>query len=177
MAPPAGKIREVVQLYARAARHALEASFDRVEIRAAIGHLVTQSISAHAHRRADRYGSSLRGRLRFLREVIEAVAAMVVPDRLGVRFTPPFTGADQDRIYIALVEDDPCGTYLEAVKVLEQAGAAYVSIAEADWDDANGLPAGSREDLRRAFGGPALYAGRYTAERAAPDRGWASSRS
>jgi N-ethylmaleimide reductase len=68
-------------------------------------------------------------------------------------------------VYIGLVEEDPHTTYIEAIKVLEAAGVAYVSIAEADWDNAPDLPDSFRRDVRTSFSGKILYAGRYTAER------------
>ncbi|CAE6932905.1 alkene reductase [Ectopseudomonas khazarica] len=159
------EIRDLVKQYAQAARNAIDAGFDGVEIHAANGYLVNQFISAHSNQRDDAYGGSLVNRLRFLREIVEAVAATVGADRLGVRFTPLFTGTDQDRVYIGLVEEDPHTTYIEAIKVLEAAGVAYVSIAEADWDNAPELPESFRRDVRTSFSGKILYAGRYTAER------------
>jgi N-ethylmaleimide reductase len=159
--------RELVALYAQAAQNALDAGFDGVEIHAANGYLVNQFISTHANRRTDEYGGSLQNRLRFLRDIVEAVADVVGPDRLGVRFTPLFSGTDQDRVYLGFVEDDPHQTYIEAIKILEAAGVAYVSIAEADWDDAPELPEDFRHAVREAFTGRILYAGRYTAERGA----------
>ena len=159
------EIAELIQLYAQAARNALEAGFDGVEIHAANGYLVNQFISGHANTRTDEYGGSLEKRLRFLREVVEAVAAVVGPERMGVRFTPLFTSTDEDRVYIGFVEDDPHATYIEAIKVLEQAGVGYLSIAEADWDHAPDLPEEFRRDVRQAFSGRIVYAGRYTAER------------
>ncbi|WCE05698.1 alkene reductase [Pseudoxanthomonas sp. JBR18] len=161
------EIKDLVELYAQAARNALAAGFDGVEIHAANGYLVNQFISAHANHRTDEYGGSLSNRLRFLREVVAALAAVVGPDRLGVRFTPLFTSTDQDRVYIGFVEDDPHRTYIEAIKVLEAAGVAYLSIAEADWDNAPDLPADFRRDVRQCFSGRIVYAGRYTAERGA----------
>ena len=161
------EIRELVALYAQAAQNALDAGFDGVEIHAANGYLVNQFISTHANRRTDEYGGSLQNRLRFLRDIVEAVADVVGPDRLGVRFTPLFSGTDQDRVYLGFVEDDPHQTYIEAIKILEAAGVAYVSIAEADWDDAPDLPEDFRHAVREAFSGRVLYAGRYTAERGA----------
>lgn len=159
------EIRDLVGQYAQAARNAIDAGFDGVEIHAANGYLVNQFISAHSNQRDDAYGGSLEKRLRFLREIVDAVAAAVGADRLGVRFTPLFTGTDQDRVYIGLVEEDPHTTYIEAIKVLEAAGVAYVSIAEADWDNAPDLPESFRRDVRTSFSGKILYAGRYTAER------------
>lgn len=160
------EIAELVDLYAQAARNAIDAGFDGVEIHSANGYLVNQFISEHANRRTDAYGGSLSNRLRFLREIVAAVADAVGPDRLGVRFTPLFEGTDQDRVYIGLVEADPQATYVEAIRILEDAGVAYLSIAEADWDDAPDLPIGFRQAARQAFSGRIIYAGRYDAKRA-----------
>ncbi len=158
-------IKELVGLYAQAAKNAMSAGFDGVEIHSANGYLVNQFISAHANHRDDDYGGSLQNRLRFLREIVQAVGAVVGPDRLGVRFTPLFTSTDQDRVYIGFVEDDPHQTYIEAIKVLEEAGIAYLSIAEADWPNAPDLPEEFRRDVRRTFSGRIIYAGLYTAQR------------
>lgn len=172
LAPPSppralttAEVKELVQLYAQAARNALEAGFDGVELHCANGYLVNQFISAHTNQRDDEYGGSLHNRLRFLREIVQAVADVVGKDRLGVRFAPLFASTDEARVYLGLVEEDPHGTYIEAIKVLEDAGIAYLSIAEADWDDAPELPGDFRQDARQAFSGRIIYAGRYTAER------------
>lgn len=159
------EIEALVGQYAQAARNALDAGFDGVEIHSANGYLVNQFISAHSNTRDDEYGGSLHNRLRFLREIVEAVCKVVGPQRLGVRFSPLFSGTDQDRVYIGLVEEDPQHTYIEAIKVLEESGIAYVSIAEADWDNAPDLPDTFREAVRSTFSGRIIYAGRYTAER------------
>jgi len=159
------EIEELVAQYAQAARNALDAGFDGVEIHSANGYLVNQFISAHSNTRDDQYGGPLHNRLRFLREIVEAVCKVVGPERLGVRFSPLFSGTDQDRVYIGLVEEDPHHTYIEAIKVLEESGIAYVSIAEADWDNAPDLPDSFREAVRSTFSGRIIYAGRYTAER------------
>ncbi|MCA0891791.1 alkene reductase [Qipengyuania flava] len=161
------EIEELIELYAQAARNALAAGFDGVELHCANGYLVNQFISEHANVRTDRYGGSLDNRLRFLREIVAAVSAVVGPDRMGVRFTPLFESTDQDRVYIGLVETDPHQTYVEAIKVLEDAGLAYVSLAEADWDNAPDLPVSFRKAVREAFSGRIIYAGKYTAERGA----------
>jgi N-ethylmaleimide reductase len=161
------EIKQLVDLYAQAARNALSAGFDGVEIHSANGYLVNQFISAHANQRNDEYGGSLHNRLRFLREVVQAVSAVVGPDRVGVRFTPLFTSTNEDRVYIGFVEEDPHQTYIEAIKVLEEVGIAYLSIAEADWPNAPDLPEAFRREVRRTFSGRILYAGLYTADRAA----------
>jgi N-ethylmaleimide reductase len=160
------EIHELVALYAQAARNAIAAGFDGVEIHAANGYLVNQFISVHANHRQDAYGGSLDNRLRFLREIVAAVSDAIGADRLGVRFTPLFESTDEDRVYIGLVEPDPHDTYIAAIRLLEEAGVAYLSIAEADWDHAPDLPLTFRRAARHAFSGRILYAGRYTAGRA-----------
>lgn len=169
------EVKEMVELYAQAARNALEAGFDGVEIHCANGYLVNQFISAHTNHRDDEYGGSLQNRLRFLREVTQAVADVVGKDRMGVRFAPLFTSTEEDRVYLGLVEEDPHETYVEAVKVLDEIGIAYLSIAEADWDNAPDLPETFRADVRSNFKGKILYAGRYTAGRGLRmvESGWA----
>ena len=129
------------ELYAQAARNALEAGFDGVELHCANGYLVNQFISAHTNQRDDEYGGSLQNRLRFLREITLAVAGVVGKERVGVRFAPLFATTDEDRVYLGLVEEDPHQTYIEAVKILEEVGIAYLSLAEADWENAPELPA------------------------------------
>lgn len=134
------EVSELITMYAQAARNALEAGFDGVELHCANGYLVNQFISEHSNKRDDQYGGSLANRLRFLKEVVAAVSDVVGADRLGVRFAPLFASTGEDRVYLGLVESDPHHTYIEAVKVLEKAGIAYLSIAEADWDNAPDLP-------------------------------------
>ena len=172
LAPPSmpralttAEVKELVQLYAQAARNALDAGFDGVEIHSANGYLINQFISAHSNQRDDEYGSSLQNRLCFLREVTQAVAAVVGKDRLGVRFAPLFASTDEARVYLGLVEENPHETYVEAVKVLEEVGIAYLSLAEADWENAPELPESFRSAVREVFSGRILYAGKYTAER------------
>jgi N-ethylmaleimide reductase len=159
------EVKELVQLYAQAARNALDAGFDGVELHCANGYLVNQFISSHTNRRTDEYGGPLQNRLRFLREVVQAVADVVGKERLGVRFAPLFASTEEDRVYLGLVEENPHETYIEAIKVLEQVGIAYLSLAEADWDNAPELPETFRNDVRSNFSGKILYAGKYNVER------------
>lgn len=126
---------------------------------------LTSSCHPIATKREDEYGGSLHNRLRFLREVTQAVADVVGKDRVGVRFAPLFQTTDEVRVYLGTVEDDPHETYTEAVKILEEIGIAYISLAEADWDDAPELPEAFRAEVRKLFSGVIMYAGRYTQEK------------
>ncbi|WP_444896115.1 alkene reductase [Microbulbifer sp. SSSA005] len=160
------EVKELVQLYAQAARNAIEAGFDGVELHCANGYLVNQFISEHTNHRDDEYGGSLENRLRFLKEIVAAVSKEVGGERLGVRFAPLFESTDEDRVYLGLVESDPHKTYIEAIKLLNEAGIAYLSLAEADWDNAPDLPENFYREVREVFSGRIMYAGKYSPEKA-----------
>ncbi len=163
------EIREVVEQYRAAARNAIDAGFDGVELHGANGYLVNQFIDSNANTRADAYGGSLENRLRFLREVAQAlIAGSGDALRVGVRLAPLTT-------LNGCVDDDPETTYLAAADLLADLGIGYIHIAEADWDDAPLMPVEFKRKLRDAFPGVLIYAGKYTAERAraAIGAGWA----
>jgi NADPH2 dehydrogenase len=82
------EIKEYVQLYAKAARNAIEAGFDGVEIHGANGYLVDQFLQSVSNERTDEYGGSIQNRLRFPLEVIDAVVKAVGAERTGIRLSP-----------------------------------------------------------------------------------------
>lgn len=162
------EIPGIVRDYAQAARNAIAAGFDGIELHGANGYLINQFIDSQANQRTDGYGGSLPNRLRFLREVVEAVAEAIGAERVGVRLAPLTTlqGA---------VDDTPQATYLAAAHVLDSIGMGYLHIAEADWEDAPVMPVAFKEALRLLYRGTLIYAGKYTVERAeeALAKGWA----
>ncbi len=160
------EVEELVKMYAQAAKNALAAGFDGVELHCANGYLVNQFISEHSNQRTDKYGGSLQNRLRFLKEITTAVANVVGKDRVGVRFAPLFESTTETRVYLGLVEADPQHTYISAIKVLEDIGITYLSLAEADWDNAPDLPEKFYKAVRQTFSGVIMYAGKYSAEKA-----------
>ncbi|TFW23167.1 alkene reductase [Massilia arenosa] len=154
--------------YVHAARRALAAGFDGVELHAANGYLLNQFIASSTNLRTDRYGGSLANRLRLLLEVTDAVVAAVGRQRVGVRISPLVT-------LQGTADAAPLATYTVAAAQLSRRGIAYLHIAEADWDDAPDMPTAFREALRMSFDGAIISAGRYTLERAEETlrRGWA----
>jgi N-ethylmaleimide reductase len=142
------EIREIIEQYRRAARNALAAGFDGVEIHAANGYLLEQFLRDSTNKRTDTYGGSRENRARLLLEVAQAVAEVCGGARIGIRLSPlsPVNGADLD--------GDPAGTYGYVVERLNAFGLAYIHVIE-------GVTQGSREvrggfdlqTLRRSFKG------------------------
>ncbi|WP_371227505.1 alkene reductase [Pseudomonas sp. QE6] len=163
------EIQGIVDEYRQAARNAMAAGFDGVELHAANGYLVNQFIDSNANDRTDQYGGSLENRLRFLGEVAQAlVEGTGDKSRVGIRLAPLTT-------LNGCVDADPQTTYLAAARLLGEIGVGYIHIAEADWDDAPHMPLEFKQRLREVFPGTLIYAGKYTAERAnaALNEGWA----
>ncbi|MFW0766890.1 alkene reductase [Trabulsiella odontotermitis] len=162
------EIPGIIADYAQAARNAIAAGFDGVELHGANGYLINQFIDSRENMRDDQYGGSLQNRLRFLKEVAEAVSAAIGKEKLGIRLAPLTT-------LMGSKDDTPEATYLAAASVLNEIGIAYIHIAEADWEDAPVMPAAFKEALRIIFHGTLIYSGKYTVERAeeALAKGWA----
>jgi len=82
------EIKEYVQLYVTAARNAMEAGFDGVEVHAANGYLMDQFLQSMSNERTDEYGGSIQNRLRFPLEVLDAVVKTVGAERTSLRISP-----------------------------------------------------------------------------------------
>ncbi|GIF99051.1 alkene reductase [Catellatospora citrea] len=123
-----GEVRDQVQAFAAAARRAIDAGFDGVELQGASGYLIQQFLSSNANQRTDAYGGSITGRIRFAVEVAEAVADAVGADRVGIRVSP---GGQVWEI----VEDDVPQLYSTLIEALAPIGLAYVHAQATTEDD------------------------------------------
>lgn len=160
--PRALELHEIARIagdYAAAARRAVDAGADGVELHGGNGYLIDQFLRRTANQRTDAYGGDRANRVRFLLDVVDAVAAEVGAERVGVRLAPHITER-------GMADDDIVPTILLAARELADRGIGHLHIAEADWDDAPVIPEAFREDLRAAFTGPIIVAGNYSAARA-----------
>ena len=82
------EIKEYVQLYTQAAKNAIEAGFDGVELHSANGYLLDQFLQSVSNKRTDEYGGSIQNRLRFPLEVIDSVVKAIGAERTAVRMSP-----------------------------------------------------------------------------------------
>ena len=162
------EIAGIVDEYRQAARNAIDAGFDGIELHGANGYLINQFLDSGSNARQDEYGGSLENRLRFLDEVTRAVCAEIGAARVGVRLAPLTT-------LNGTVDADPETTYTAAARLLGQLDIAYLHIAEADWEDAPQMRVEFKQAIRAAFSNVLIYAGKYDAARArsAIREGWA----
>ncbi|GII03200.1 alkene reductase [Planobispora takensis] len=124
------EVEATVQDFANAARRAIEAGFDGVELHGANGYLIHQFLSQNANLRDDRFGGSVENRIRFAVEVAEAVVEAIGPSRVGIRISPA-TGV-QD-----LVEDDAHEVYPALVSALAGLDLAYLHLLTGPSDELN----------------------------------------
>jgi N-ethylmaleimide reductase len=115
------EVGEHVLSYAEAARRAVDAGFDGVELHGANGYLISQFLSSNANLRTDRYGGSITGRIRFAVEAVSATAEAIGAARTGIRLSPGggFWGVEETEVpelYAALLTE------------LARLGLAYVHL-------------------------------------------------
>jgi len=124
-------IRKAASDYTVAARNALEAGFDGVEIHAANGYLIDQFLRNNANFRTDNYGGSIENRIRFLIEVTGAVVDAIGAPRTAVRLSP-----NEER---QGVNDSHPGPLFEAASAaLSCLGIAFLEVREPGFDGTNG---------------------------------------
>ncbi|MGB5178178.1 MAG: alkene reductase [Gammaproteobacteria bacterium] len=115
----------IVDQYRRAARYAVEAGFDGVEIHSANGYLLDQFLRDGTNRREDRYGGSLENRSRLLMEVLSAVLESWEPARVGVRISPENSFND-------IHDSDPQTTFNLVASALSGKGLGYLHVVEGE---------------------------------------------
>ena len=105
------EVQQTVEDFRFAARRAIEAGADGVEIHGANGYLIQQFIAPNANTRSDRYGGSIENRARFAIEVATAIAEEIGADRTAIRLSPRMTlwgideGAQSAELYRYLVAE------------------------------------------------------------------------
>jgi 2,4-dienoyl-CoA reductase-like NADH-dependent reductase (Old Yellow Enzyme family) len=121
-------IREVIELFARAAERAVAADMDGIELHSANGYLFTQFLSCAINNRTDRYGGTLENRARFLLEVIQAIQHSVGRD---FPLIVKLTGRDLHRAFGILPTGDG-NTLADAIQIAqwcEHAGAHALHVS------------------------------------------------
>jgi N-ethylmaleimide reductase len=151
------EIKDIINDYRHAAKNAIEAGFDGIEIHGGNGYLIDQFLRRSSNKRTDEYGGPVENRIRFVLEVIQAVSDEIGSEKVGVRLAPFITQRGMN-------DSEAVDAILQAAKQFSEIGIAYVHLSEADWDDAPVVSDEFRYDLRRVFNGVIIVAGNYTAE-------------
>jgi N-ethylmaleimide reductase len=154
------EIPRVVADYRRAAERAKQAGFDGVEIHAANGYLIDEFLQSKTNHRTDGYGGSIENRYRFLKEVVEAIASVWPPHRVGIHLAP--NGSYND-----MGSPDYREQFTYVASHLDRFGLAYLHIVD-------GLAFGFHNlgepmtlaEFREVFHGPLMGNCGYTKETA-----------
>ncbi|MEE8612432.1 MAG: alkene reductase [Sphingomonas aquatilis] len=142
-------IARVQDDYATAARNAIRAGFDGVQLHGANGYLIDQFLRDGTNHRDDDYGGSPENRIRFMRESVARVADAIGAGRTGIRLSPngETQGAD---------DSDPASVFVPAAAALDALGIAFLELREQGPDGTFGksdVPKLSPE-IRKVFKGP-----------------------
>ena len=148
-------IDTVIAEYTSAARLAIEAGFDGVELHAANGYLLEQFLNANVNRRSDAYGATAEGRNRLVLEVARAVVAEIGAGRVGIRLSP------HGVVNATGSHDGVDGQYIALVRQLSALGLMYVHVLDHSAMGAPPVPASLKRELRAAFNGPMIVAGGF----------------
>lgn len=149
----------IVNDFRLAARNAIEAGFDGVEIHGAHGYLIDQFLKDQVNDRTDQYGGSLENRCRFALEIVEAVVNEIGADKVGIRLSP-FAN------YMEARDSNPEALGLYMAKALNKYGILYCHMVEPRM-----ITVGERKEcphsllpMRKAFKSTFIAAGGYDRE-------------
>eukprot|EP00659_Diplonema_papillatum_P006341 gene6341-9715_t len=166
---PLDMIPQLIEDYKRAARNAVAAGFDAVEVHAAHGYLLDQFIGDSANKRTDKYGGSIENRIRLTLEVVEAVVREIGAERVGIRLSPTTKTSMK---FFGLSDSDPVTVYSALVKELSKFKLAYLFLSEPRWDPSSAaspeedkgmaLPTVNGETYRALWKGVLMGAGGFT---------------
>ena len=145
----ADEICGIVEEYRTAARNALRAGFDGVQVHAGNGFLLDQFLRDSANRRTDAYGGTVANRCRLLTEVVAAVIETCSPERVGVRLSPV------NPTNYHLRDSDPAQLLATALEMLAELHIAYVDVVEGSTTAEPATHVLDYPALRRRF--PGIY--------------------
>jgi N-ethylmaleimide reductase len=157
------EIPQLIESYREAARNAMIAGADGVEIHGANGYLLDQFLQDRTNRRTDEYGGSIENRARLLLEVVDAVASVWGPGRVGVRLSPYGTFNDMG-------DSNPVPLFTYVIEQLSARGITYLHLIEPrSSESSGGAPLDeSAPDaaalFRSAFQGVLIGAGGFNGE-------------
>ena len=155
-----GEAKQVITDFAHAARNAVEAGFDGVELHGANGYLIEQFLNPYVNNRSDDYGGSIENRCRFLLEAVDACIEVIGHEKVGTRLTP-YGGLGALPHY-----DEIEATYHYLAKELAKRGVVYIHLMDQQSKGSHALPKGFLERFRSWYDGVIILAGSMNREKA-----------
>lgn len=119
------EIEATIQDFKNAAKNALDADFNGIELHAANGYLFHQFFSKHSNKRTDRYGGSIENRARFLFETLDAIQEIIPIEKVGVRLNPTL-----HKVLGAVMDEESIPTFEYIVQRLNDYNLAYLHLTE-----------------------------------------------
>ncbi len=154
-------IKTTIQDFRKAARNAVEAGFDGIEIHSSNGYLFHQFFCKCSNTRTDAYGGSIINRKRFFFDVLEAVKQEIPESRIGVRFNPSMHG-----LAGITLDEETIPTFDHVIKKLNDYNLAYVHLSE-PFTDVSKVPFAIQniaEHYRPLYKGTLMINGGFTQE-------------
>lgn len=149
--------------FVTAAKNAVEAGFDGVELHGANGYLLEQFLSPVSNIRTDNYGGSVENRCRFVLEVVAAVVEAIGKDKTAIRLSPYGVASDMPNY----PEIEATYTYLS--EHLNKTGIAYIHLVDHSAMGAPEVPVEMKKKIRNIFKNTIILSGGYDKERAEAD--------
>lgn len=159
----AEEIQSTKAEYIAAAKNAIEAGFDGIELHGANGYLLEQFLSPVSNIRTDNYGGNVENRARFVLEVAKGVAEAIGAEKTGIRLSPYGVASDMPHYS----EIDATYEYLAAE--LSKIGIAYVHVVDHSALGAPPVPVAIKQTIRKEFKGTFIHAGGYNQQTAEND--------
>ncbi|WP_158828522.1 alkene reductase [Mucilaginibacter lacusdianchii] len=150
-------IARVIEDHVKAAKNAIAAGFDGVELHGAHGYLLEQSLNPKVNNRSDNYGGSIENRIHLTVEIAAQIIAAIGADKVGLRISPFLTSNDMP----SYDELEVHQTYLRLAEEINRLGIAYLHISNNP-----GIPEKTHLGIRNAFANTIIYCNGFTAETA-----------
>jgi len=149
--------------FVQAAKNAIEAGFDGVELHGANGYLLEQFLSPVSNIRTDSYGGNLENRCRFVIEVAASVAEAIGKDKTGIRLSP--YGVASDMPHYSEID----ATYKYLAEKLNNIGIAYIHLVDHSAMGAPAVPLELKKEIRNIFRNSIILSGGYNKDKAEAD--------